>query len=246
MIAKQEIWVFGDGACKGNPGPGGWGVVIASADLVVELGGGSSVTTNNEMELTALAKALAFVGAEGQKSGAAELLIFFDSKYVLEGAKFWRFAWAKNNWKSSQNQDLKNLELWKEIDAKLRSLPESLKLNWRHVEGHSDISGNERADEIASSFAEGISVELFRGRLQDYPVNLTGGIERARPLTRSRQKTKMKSEGSSYYLSFVGGELHRDSSWKACEARVKGVRGAKYKKVSSKSEEEEMLRKWGL
>lgn len=244
---QDEVWLFGDGACKGNPGPGGYGAVLLSSEKVIELGGFEALTTNNVMELSSLLKALQRFSVEDFER-CSVLKIFFDSKYVLSGAKAWRFGWSRNNWLTSEGAEVKNRYLWKDLHDLLSRFPKTVRVEYFYVPGHSGVEGNERVDQIASGFAEGGEPDLYEGSLSNYAYDFSVGIERAEvfSLDKSRSFSKVAASQSVYYLSYVGGQLYRDSSWSQCEARVKGVTGAKYKKIQSVKEEEETLKKWGL
>jgi len=242
MSMDQEIWIFGDGACKGNPGPGGWGCIVAEADRVWELGGGLELTTNNQMELQALASALALLHRE--RPVATGVKVFFDSKYVINGAQFWRHGWSRKAWRTSLGEDVKNVEEWKDISALLDQLTKTYKFKWYFVEGHAGIEGNERVDQIASDFAEFKNPDLYQGSRKEYGVDLSLGIERAEAITKAKPVKRGGPARPAYYLSCINGRVFKDSSWAACEARVKGVSGAKFKKVHSAEEEQEVIRGW--
>ena len=139
-----EIRIYTDGACSGNPGPGGWGVVMKATKenkLVreKELSGGEPETTNNRMELTA--------AIEGIKtlSRPAKCTIITDSKYLMDGLTKWLPKWRENNWKNSKNKDIKNQDLWKKIEL----LSSQHKISWEWVKGHNSHPGNEKADFLA-------------------------------------------------------------------------------------------------
>ena len=133
--------VFADGSSSGNPGPGGWGVVIATPEgQVRELGGGDPETTNNKMELTATIRALeALRGVEGPIS------VYTDSTYVIRGITQWIWGWRKKGWKTAEGNDVSNQDLWKKLMAQVVGK----KINWKYVRGHTGVPGNERVDEIA-------------------------------------------------------------------------------------------------
>ena len=136
----SAIVIYTDGACKGNPGPGGWGALLLSGDNESELFGGESHTTNNRMELTAVIRAL-----ESLKTGCA-VEIHTDSQYVKNGIETWIHGWKRNGWKTADKKPVKNAELWRELDA-IRLLHE---VKWFWVKGHADNPGNIRADELAN------------------------------------------------------------------------------------------------
>ena len=245
---QDEAWLFGDGACKGNPGPGGYGSILLINERVIELGGREELTTNNVMELSALFFGLQRLASEGLKTKAL-LKIFFDSKYVLSGAKAWRFGWSRKNWLTSEGAEVKNRYLWKDLHDLMSSFPKTLKIEYFYVPGHTGIVGNERVDQIASDFAEEKFPILFDGSVKEYDCDLSLGLERAETFVLHNHHSKSPSDNSkaaAYYLSLVGGQVYRDSTWSQCEARVKWVAGAKYKKIKSPKEEKETLAKWGF
>lgn len=137
MTDKPEIWT--DGACSGNPGPGGWGVVIKTESSYREMYGGDSSTTNNRMEMMAALQAL-----ESLPEGAAATL-HTDSKYVFDGVQTWVKGWKKRGWKTADKKPVKNQDLWIALDE----ANTARKITWRWVRGHSGNDGNERADELA-------------------------------------------------------------------------------------------------
>jgi len=141
MESDSLIKIYTDGACSGNPGPGGWGVFIENSGNVTELSGRDENTTNNRMELKAVIEALKFFTTN------SKLTIHTDSKYVMDGASRWIINWKKNNWKTAQKKDVKNKDLWIELDNLLNYHD----VSWVWVKGHDGIYGNERADYLATS-----------------------------------------------------------------------------------------------
>ena len=140
MSNQQIIKIFTDGACRGNPGPGGWGVVLQYGDVERELFGGSKNTTNNRMELTAAIEALAVL----KRPCTVELTT--DSQYVRLGITQWLAGWKKRGWKNSQKQPVKNQDLWQALDAQVQRH----QVTWHWVKGHSGHAENERADQLAN------------------------------------------------------------------------------------------------
>ena len=137
---KPHVTVYTDGACKGNPGPGGWGAWLATGKHEKELCGGEKLTTNNRMELTAVIEALASL------KRSCEVTIHTDSEYVRKGITEWIHGWKQRGWKTADRKPVKNAELWQRLDA-LRALHV---VHWRWVKGHSGDPGNERADALAN------------------------------------------------------------------------------------------------
>jgi len=133
-----NIWT--DGACSGNPGPGGWGALIKYNNSTKEISGSEKNTTNNRMEMIAVIKALKYIDTKSQ------INLYTDSKYVKEGITNWIIGWKKNNWKNSQKKDVKNKDLWVELD----SLSLKHNINWNWVKGHSGNIENDIADKLAT------------------------------------------------------------------------------------------------
>ena len=131
--------VYTDGACSGNPGPGGWGATIKLGDETFEIFGGEDNTTNNRMELIAAIKALEYLN-ENHK-----ITLYTDSNYVKDGITKWIFNWKKNNWKTSTKKPVKNSDLWIQLDE----IQNKREVKWNWVKGHAGNLGNERADELA-------------------------------------------------------------------------------------------------
>jgi len=137
MTKNVDIWT--DGACSGNPGPGGWGAVLRYGETEKELSGAEAATTNNRMELMAAIQAL-----EALK-GDVKVTLHTDSKYVMDGVTKWIHGWKKNGWKTADKKPVKNEDLWKRLDeANARHA-----VTWKWVKGHSDDVMNNRADELA-------------------------------------------------------------------------------------------------
>ena len=166
-MKEKVIKIYTDGAAKGNPGKAGWGAVFIVGKEVFEIGGGVDHATNNQMELTAPIEALKYLKSSGLypypafpllrgRSEEGVLEIVSDSKYVILGITEWIFNWQKNNWRNAAKKPVLNKELWEELS----SLTEELKPKWTYVKGHNEDKYNERADRIATSFAEGEPVEL--------------------------------------------------------------------------------------
>jgi ribonuclease HI len=135
-----EVTIYTDGACKGNPGPGGWGVLMISGENRRELCGGEAATTNNRMELTAAIEALRAL------KRPTRVRLFTDSKYVMQGIETWIHGWKKNGWRTSDKKPVKNMDLWQSLDT----LAASQQVEWRWVKGHSGDPGNERADALSN------------------------------------------------------------------------------------------------
>jgi ribonuclease HI len=148
----NPVEIYTDGACKGNPGPGGWGVLLKGGGTEKELYGGELGTTNNRMELLAVIRAL-----EALKR-PCEVTLYLDSQYVLKGITEWLPGWKAKGWRTAAKQPVKNVELWQALDALVSQ--GGHKIDWRWVRGHSGDPGNERADALAN---RGVEVALGRG-----------------------------------------------------------------------------------
>jgi ribonuclease HI len=141
-----QIKIYTDGACVGNPGPGGWASVILLENEKKELFGGEKLTTNNRMELTAAIKALEYCTLlERKQLSLNEIIIYTDSIYLKEGITVWISNWEKNNWKTADKKNVKNVDLWK----KLKQEVQSKNLEWKWVKGHSGDPMNDLADKLA-------------------------------------------------------------------------------------------------
>ena len=142
----MEIKIYTDGACVGNPGPGGWAAIILLENGKKEIFGGEKLTTNNRMELTAAIKALEYFTKQEEKQASKKhIRIFTDSTYVKEGITVWINSWEKNNWKTADKKNVKNVDLWK----KLKELIQSNQVEWNWVKGHSEDAMNNLADKLA-------------------------------------------------------------------------------------------------
>ena len=143
----MSIKVYTDGACKGNPGPGGWGVYIQSNEAEKELYGGNPETTNNQMEMQAALEALKHLKDEDEV-----IELYTDSNYLRQGITEWIHKWKKNNWKTAAKKPVANRDLWIEIS----DLNEKMTVEWNWVKGHAGDPRNERADELANIGAESV------------------------------------------------------------------------------------------
>ncbi|MFM2398038.1 MAG: ribonuclease [Pseudomonadota bacterium] len=136
----MHVDAFTDGACKGNPGPGGWGVLLRYGKTERELFGGEAMTTNNRMELTAVIQALTTL------TRSCDVTVHTDSQYVMNGITQWMNAWKARGWKTADKQPVKNIDLWQLLDAAVARH----RVQWRWVRGHAGHTENERADALAN------------------------------------------------------------------------------------------------
>ena len=139
MSSRPKIVIYTDGACSGNPGPGGWGAILISGSHHKELSGGEAMTTNNRMELTAAIQALASL------KKPSDVLLYTDSNYLKDGITKWIHGWKRNGWRTADKKPVKNADLWQQLEAVLAKH----KLDWQWVKGHADDALNERADLLA-------------------------------------------------------------------------------------------------
>ena len=228
----NHVLVFTDGAAKGNPGPGGFGVVIQEGTQITELGGRSAHTTNNEMELRAAVEAIRTL-----KDTKHPIHLYTDSKYVAQGAEQWIFGWLKNEWKTKAGTEVRNKALWQALAPLLKSA----RVTWHVVPGHVGIPGNERADTIASAYALGKRPPLYQGPADAYGLDITNVAfdadkKEARSSARQRQSQKAYS-----YVSLRDGVVVVHATWAECEARVKGRSGVRFKKSVSADDERRIV-----
>lgn len=162
--------IYTDGACSGNPGPGGWGTRIEFADgQVQELGGADKATTNNRMEMQAAISALEFLITFSQTPGlsSCSVILHTDSEYLKNGITKWIAGWKRKGWKTSAGKPVLNKDLWQQLDELTQTLKaENLLVDWRHVRGHAGNPGNERCDEIACAFSHGKPISLKQYQAQ--------------------------------------------------------------------------------
>jgi ribonuclease HI len=237
------IVVFCDGAAKGNPGPGGWGVVIATPDgWIMEKGGAAAHTTNNKMELTA-----AIQGLTAVQRVEGKVAMYTDSTYVIKGLSEWIWAWRRRGWKTATGTDVLNQDLWQALDALVGDRGKG-GVAWHYVRGHSGIPGNERVDAIADGLARGATVTLYNGPLADYDLPIFDlPDDTSVPKRRDSAAGGRSSKAAAYsYLSLVDGTPMRHSTWADCERRVKGRAGARFKKAMDAADETAILRGWNV
>ena len=139
---QKSVQLFTDGACSGNPGPGGWGAILRSGAHEKELSGGETQTTNNRMEMMAVIEGLRAIRQP------TPVTIYTDSKYVMDGASSWLAGWKKRGWKTAAKEPVKNEDLWRTLDDEMKRHP---RITWQWVRGHSGHAENERADQLARS-----------------------------------------------------------------------------------------------
>ena len=240
LASNQEfdyILIFTDGACSGNPGPGGWGAVVTLPEgEVKELGGSGTDTTNNRMELMAAIKSLAHI-----RDDQRPVHLYTDSTYVIRGITQWIWGWMRRGWVNAEGNAVQNKDLW----IKLKDIVQDRKVKpaWKYSRGHVGTPGNERCDEIAVAFSQKKWIDLYEGPLLKYPIAIYD-LPEEQELPEMKPKQEKKKAHS--YLSYLGGEVYRHSDWASCERRVKGQSGAKFKKAMNPSDEQKILETWGL
>lgn len=238
---RETIFIYCDGACSGNPGPGGWAAVIVYPEnLVREFGGGERPTTNNRMEMLGAIAALSAV-----RDRPEPVRLYTDSALLINGITKWIRGWKRNGWMTAAGGPVVNRDLWERLD--LLTQARKRRLTWGHVKGHAGHEINERCDAIAVAFSKGTKIELHQGPAVGCGYSLLEpGREHLRE-TASRAKSsspKPKTKGG-FYISLVAGVVERHSTWPECQGRVSGVSGARFKKVASAEEEQEVLKLWG-
>lgn len=236
----MEILAFTDGACTGNPGPGGWGsIIVYTDDRVLELGGGDPSTTNNRMEIRAAIGVLNAVKGE-----RAPVHLYTDSVYLIRGITEWIHGWRRKGWLTAEGKDVQNRDLWEQLAGLCYARGAGEKISWRWVRGHQGSPGNERCDKIAVAYAKGKSVRLYSGHLGHYQVEVLD-LPPEVPLPEMKDRTEPKQAAYSY-LSLVDGVVERHQTWGECERRVKGRSGARFKKATSAEDENSILAAWGV
>ena len=160
-----EVLIYADGACRGNPGPGGWGVWLKSGEHERELFGGERLTTNNRMELTAVIEALASLNRR------CVVVVYSDSQYVRQGITSWIHNWKARGWRTADKQPVKNVDLWQRLD----DLNAAHDVTWRWVKGHSGDPGNERADLLANRGVDSLTRRAGAGASDVCPAACAPG-----------------------------------------------------------------------
>ena len=224
----MKIISYTDGSSRGNPGPGGWGAIVNTGDKVYELGGGNKKTTNNRMEMQAAAEVLNFIKDLRLPEDLDGVEIHTDSAYLINGITKWVQGWQRNGWMTKEKGEVLNKDLWQELVSLTEKTNARNGISWKKVSGHSGHDANERCDRIATSFADGERINLYKGPSVEYKIDFeklgSGG-------------TSSSKSGKAYlYISMVEGRVKRHKTWAECEERVKGVQGARFKKVFSESE----------
>lgn len=236
QIEKSHI-IYTDGACSGNPGPGGWAFIHWSPDnQVFEDSGYDSQTTNNRMEMIGALEALLRV------STGESVILYTDSVYVIRGITQWVFGWRKRGWKTAEGKEVTNQDLWE----KLSRVVAGKKINWRYIPGHKGFAGNERVDVLAVAQSQRSPLSPYRGPANHYHFSIFP-IPDEIPLPEMKNyKNGAGAKPKGFYLSYVNGVLVKHATWEQCQACVKGVSQARFKKVTSDEEAQDVVKSWGL
>ncbi len=247
-MTDKKIVIYGDGACSGNPGPGGFGAIVIFPDQTVqELAQHYPQTTNNRMEILAILESFRLVLESNKLSEVTEIEIFTDSVYLIRGVTQWMFGWKKRGWKTAAQDEVANQDLWVQMDKILNQFKARnalAKINWHFVKGHSGDPGNERCDQLAVAMSKRDEIEVFSGSAGHYHFDVTKTPEK-KPLPEIKDRTN-EPKKPAWYLSLVNGVYKTHKTWSECEAVVKGRPGVKFKKVTSVDEEEQIKKQWGL
>jgi len=246
-VVQNQAIIYCDGACSGNPGPGGWGSIIIFSDCVVELGGYQKLATNNQMEILAAIKALEYIYDSRKKLD--QISIYTDSNYLINAITKWIYGWTQNNWITTNGDPVKNEEIFKVLLNLVNEL-KPIKIDWQYVPGHQGILGNERVDQIAVSFSrkEELSLDLFHGSIETYPFTEILSYKHADSL---EEKSSIHPNPSSSkklvgYLALVSGQVSAVKTWNECSKLTQGRAGAKYRKFTSRNEALAILSGWKI
>ncbi len=233
----ENILIYTDGSSRGNPGPGGWGAIVATDQQVSELGGFEANTTNNRMELQAVFEALMFAASLPEQ----QIVVRSDSAYVINGATKWHHGWHKRDWKTLDNKEVSNRDIWEPFLAVLKPL--TRQLTWENVGGHINIPGNERADTIATFLALKKDLVLYNGPRLLYGIDLeTVAHDAIKKQEKSDSRTRSKTKAYSY-ISAVAGVVEIHKTWDECKKRVEG-KNARYKKSISTQDEADIIKEF--
>ncbi|MCX5784974.1 MAG: ribonuclease HI [Elusimicrobia bacterium] len=237
---KNTIFIYCDGACSGNPGPGGWAaVIIFPENRIREFGGGERPTTNNRMEMRG---AIAALNAVQDRPEPVKL--YTDSGLLINGITGWINSWKRKGWMTAGGKPVINRDLWERLD--FLSQARKGRLAWGHVKGHAGHEINERCDAIAAAFSKGLRPKLYEGPAVGcgYSLLEPAAEHLRKPAPRSTSHFPKPKTGG-FYLSLVEGRVERHTTWPQCQGRVHGVSGARFKKVRCAEEEQAVLKLWG-
>ncbi len=232
-MTEQRVRITTDGACSGNPGPGGWAAIVEMGHRYFELAGGEPQTTNNRMEMTAVIEALRRVPPGSQPE------VVTDSSYVRDGITKWIFGWKRRGWVRPDGSPVLNRDLWEQMDA----LASTRGARFTLVRGHAGHPLNERCDELAVACARGETPELRTGDVASLPSRQSAAASHAG--SNQDPSSPAPSGQKPWYISLVNGELRRHATWPECQQTVSGAPRARYRKVTGPEQERAILSEWG-
>lgn len=228
---ENNIIIFTDGSALGNPGKAGWGaIIISNKKNILEMGGFEKKSTNNRMEMTAVIESIKRVNEEFPNS---KIEIYIDSSYVINGITKWIHGWVLKGWIGVNKQPILNKDLWEELNKINGS-----NIKWNLLPGHSGIFGNEKADEIATTFASENKPVLYKGTIDKYNKKILDFS------TNGMVKNNKKNVIAYSYLSMVNGVIEKHKTWKECESRVKGKKDVRFRKSIDKENENKIIDEW--
>jgi ribonuclease HI len=234
---ERDLIIYTDGACSGNPGPGGWAAILIRGPERREIGGREEHTTNNRMEMQA-----AIEGLRLARPGET-VHVVTDSRYLHDGISQWIHGWKRRGWRRADGGEVLNRELWEELDRLTRR--PGLRVSWEHVRGHAGHLLNERCDELATAFARNAQPELRSTGASDPPVEPRPAETLAVPPP-AEATSIPDPRRFPVYVSVIGEEVSVHDTWDQCDARVRGRPGARHKKVRTPAEYRDTLSGWGL
>ncbi len=216
-------------------------VIVTPGGEVTELGGRAREATNNQMELAGVIE-----GLKSLEQTTGDLAVLSDSTYVLHGITGWIHGWMRRGWKTASGDNVKNVGYWKRLSGLVRERKAQGAISWHYIRGHVGTPGNERCDQIATGYAAGKRAELYRGPLSGYRIPIYDLPDDTSLPDFKSQADRSKKQKPHCYLSLVGTVLETHQTWAECEARVKGVRGARFKKAMTPGEADQIRRSWGV
>ncbi len=236
----KKLTIYTDGASRGNPGPGGWAAILMTDKEVIELAGAKDPATNNQMELEGVIQGLTYAA---KHFDGYSIALHADSMYVINGIEKWLDGWVRKGWITMAKKPVENKAQWIKLLALRDHFGEQLTLV--KVAGHSGHQFNDRCDELAVAAALKNNPKLFKGSFMEYEQQLIDTPPKS-PVKKSSSSSSTDKGPAYSYISMVGGKVYTDKTWAACEKRVKGTKGAKYKKVFSKGEETGLIQDYTL
>ena len=230
-MTTPAVRIYTDGACLGNPGPGGWAALIEADGHREEISGAAEDTTNNRMELTAVIEALRRVPPP------TPVRVITDSQYVMLGITRWLPAWQRRHWRTVGGHPVQNRDLWEQLVTLAAG-----RVSWEWVRGHQGHPENTRVDLLARARAR----EALAARRAAQGNPPAGTTDRASGSEADAAATASARPRWPSYLSLVGSELRRHPDWPSCQRHVHGRRGARFKRCRDAAEERATVTAWGL